>query len=86
MRSYVYLLYSAKPDTYYKGQTGNPAGRLIHLYQWYEKSMSRRAPWILAWYMFACNRAEALLSPGFYFLIGPQSIRVLFSIYSQVLT
>ena len=58
---YVYILYSSKLDSYYKGQTKDLTGRLNRHNQGYEKSTGRGVPWTLVWYRVAGSRSEAML-------------------------
>ena len=58
---FVYILYSAKLDSYYKGQTRDLGERLRRHNQGYEKSTGRGVPWRLVWYRAVENRSEAML-------------------------
>ena len=57
---WVYILYSASTDTYYKGQTNNLQQRIVRHNNGLEKYTKKGVPWILI-YSISCNeRSEAL--------------------------
>ena len=55
----VYILYSQKQDTFYKGQTANLAARIQRHNSSLEKSTKSGAPWILLWATSKISRSEA---------------------------
>ncbi|MFY0651860.1 MAG: GIY-YIG nuclease family protein, partial [Cyclobacteriaceae bacterium] len=57
----VYILYSKKLDSYYKGQTANLEDRLRRHNAGYEKSTTPGIPWRLVWSTKKPTRGEALV-------------------------
>jgi putative endonuclease len=60
MAYYVYILYSGRTDTFYKGQTNNMQDRLKRHNSGSEKYTSKGVPWILLWYCEKTTRSESL--------------------------
>ena len=56
---YVYILFSASLNTFYKGQTKDLSSRLERHNQGMEKSTKPGWPWRLVWSTQKENRAEA---------------------------
>ena len=57
---YVYILYSEKLDSFYKGQTGNLKERIKRHNLGYERSTKNGVPWEIIWYTTKANRSEAI--------------------------
>ena len=60
MKFQVYILYSEKIDSFYKGQTSNLTDRLYRHNHRYEKATKAGAPWKLIWTSEKPSRSEAL--------------------------
>jgi putative endonuclease len=58
---FVYIIYSAGTDTFYRGQTSNIEDRLRRHNAGREKFASRGTPWELVWCTEKDTRSEALL-------------------------
>ena len=58
---FVYILYSARGDRHYIGQTNDVAARLHRHNSGYEKSTSPYAPWVLVCRIEKPNRSEAVI-------------------------
>jgi putative endonuclease len=56
----VYILYSAKFDKYYKGQTSHLQRRLREHNNAEEKSTAYYIPWNLVWFKEVPSRSEAM--------------------------
>jgi len=61
MKYYVYIIYSASLDSYYKGQTSCLEERLSRHNSGYEKSTCNGTPWKLVWSTTKSTRGEALI-------------------------
>ena len=57
----VYILYSAKLDLFYKGQTSNLDNRLMRHNSGYEKFTMKGIPWTLIWKTTKENRSQAVV-------------------------
>ncbi|WP_111683707.1 GIY-YIG nuclease family protein [Winogradskyella tangerina] len=60
MPYFVYILYSKKFDTFYKGQTKDLFERIRRHNSGLEKSTKRYTPWELLWYSEKSSRSEAM--------------------------
>jgi putative endonuclease len=60
MKFNVYILYSEKINSFYKGQTSNLPERLYRHNHRYEKATKAGAPWKLIWTSEKPSRSEAL--------------------------
>ena len=60
MSYYVYVLYSAEKDIFYRGQTNDIKDRLQRHNSGYVKSTSFGKPWKLIWFTEKESRSEAL--------------------------
>ena len=60
MKFHVYILYSEKINSFYKGQTSNLTERLYRHNNRYEKATKAGAPWKLIWSSEKPSRSEAL--------------------------
>uniref|UniRef100_UPI0026016522 GIY-YIG nuclease family protein n=1 Tax=Winogradskyella sp. TaxID=1883156 RepID=UPI0026016522 len=60
MPYFVYIIYSEKFDTFYKGQTNDINKRIARHNKGLEKSTARYRPWKLLWYTEKPSRSEAL--------------------------
>jgi len=60
MRYFVYILYSATANRYYKGQTMDLTRRLAKHNAGREKSTAPYQPWKLVWYIEKPSRAAAM--------------------------
>jgi len=56
----VYILYSKKLNTFYKGQTSDLTDRLKRHNSGYEKATKSGAPWVLLWINQKDTRSEAV--------------------------
>ncbi len=59
MTYFVYILYSEKLDTFYKGHTNNIKDRLYRHNNGQENFTSKGVPWILIWNTEKATKAEA---------------------------
>lgn len=57
----VYILYSQKLDSFYKGQTSNLDDRLHRHNNGFEKYSKAGIPWKLIWFTDKTTRREALI-------------------------
>ena len=57
----VYILYSFRIDSFYRGQTNDMTKRLIRHNSGYENFTKKGIPWILLWVTEKKTRKEALL-------------------------
>ncbi|MEN9972987.1 MAG: hypothetical protein RIS20_1334 [Bacteroidota bacterium] len=60
MKFNVYILYSEKINSFYKGQTSNLPERLYRHNHRYEKATKAGTPWKLIWTSEKPSRSEAL--------------------------
>jgi len=60
MDFFVYILYSASVDQFYKGQTKDLNQRLKRHNDGLEDSTKKGAPWKLVWHTKKTNRSEAI--------------------------
>lgn len=56
---YTYILYSAKLNSFYKGETNDVDGRLNRHNSGYEKATKLGVPWILLWKTQKPSKSEA---------------------------
>ena len=61
MKFQVYILYSEKINSFYKGQTSNLTDRLYRHNHRYEKATQAGVPWKLIWTSEKPTRSEALI-------------------------
>ena len=61
MPHYVYILYSAVIDSFYKGQTNDLESRITRHNQGGEKYTKRGIPWVLVWSTEKASRSDAIL-------------------------
>ena len=60
MHYFVYILYSARIDRYYIGQTNDLEGRFLRHNRGYERYTSTGVPWELIWKTTKPSRVEAI--------------------------
>ncbi|MFY0630994.1 MAG: GIY-YIG nuclease family protein [Flavobacteriaceae bacterium] len=60
MSYFVYIIYSEKFDSFYKGQTKDLKARIERHNKGKEKSTTRYKPWILVWSTEKTSRKEAM--------------------------
>ena len=58
---HIYILYSKKLNSFYKGETGDILDRLNRHNNGYEKSTQSGVPWILVWKGEKATKSEAKL-------------------------
>ena len=58
---FVYILYSKKSNSFYKGQTCDLDDRLRRHNAGYEKATAKGTPWELVWYITKKTRSEAVI-------------------------
>ncbi len=61
MKFHVYIIYSKKKCSFYKGQTSNITERIKRHNNGYEKATKTGVPWLLIWKMEKESRSEALI-------------------------
>jgi putative endonuclease len=61
MPHWVYILYSASTDKYYKGQTDDLRSRLHRHNSGWEKATKYGVPWTLVWCTEKSDRGEAMI-------------------------
>ncbi|MFM1915109.1 MAG: hypothetical protein RLZZ531_778 [Bacteroidota bacterium] len=61
MKFHVYILYSEKINSFYKGQTSNLTDRLYRHNHRYEKATKAGVPWELIWTSEKPSRSDALI-------------------------
>jgi putative endonuclease len=60
MKYYVYVLYSEKTNTFYKGQTNDISDRVRRHNSGTNRSTKPGIPWILIWFAEKRTRSQAL--------------------------
>jgi len=60
MECFVYILYSAKLDKFYRGQTNNITARIKRHNQQREQYTRDGVPWVILWSTEKPDRAEAI--------------------------
>ena len=60
MLHFVYILYSASTNSFYKGQTNNLAARLQRHNDGLEKFTRNGTPWILVWSTSKTSRQDSM--------------------------